>query len=800
MKNVQIPFKLLMGDGKLSFDIQHVISEYLEAPHAIPEEVAALRMEIVQERVKALGFELTNEPSYRLKRFAIENGTDGPNLHLFLQRSYYFDFVSTNLSLDRQLLQNGDTIRSKYVKDIADVENSPLANSMSVMIVLVSKPSGMTLIPRRSDHVAFDQGALQASGGGAMRLAVDRDSDHTSLRPSPFVTAQREISEELGFRLPLEAVRFLGIGVDTRTGEPELLGIAETMLTVEQLNETYKQALEGSEEFEDLSFVPFNVVDMTKMLAEDKWCPGDWVCCWLALVNTFGQEAVGQQLQWETAHGVKLPLPKGFVPQKVEVDEKDFKARLKEWRKNLPLPVRRAYGKVVRMRSRHWVWDHPEFLKWYEQLLETQWWSREQLEALQVERMQNLITHSYEHVPYYRRIMDERNLKPADFKTLDDLLKLPVLRKEDVRNNVRELVATNVPADQLYFMMTGGTTGMPLGFYHQREVTVPHEEAFMYRQWSWVGYKFGDPLVYMRRSTPMKHLDKHGNLAWWDYIADENSLVLSLFHLSEETFADYVDMLRSFKPKYIQGFPSVLEMVARYMLEHKITDIRPNAILCESENLYPAQREAIGQAFNCTVLAGYGQSERACDAVEAVPGEGYLVSMEYGILELTDEEGNPVGAGKSGFITGTGLDTHCMPFIRYQLDDVARFSDHPSTSGHHAPMIEDIVGRWQNEVVLTADNHLVSVTSLNVHANTFQNVAQYQFMQEKQGELVLRIVRLQGYSEVDTQRILDIFNLKFRGQMNVKVVFVDEIARTSRGKHRVLEQKLNLRERANQEI
>ena len=115
-------------------------------------------------------------------------------------------------------------------------------------------------------------------------------------------------------------------------------------------------------------------------------------------------------------------------------------------------------------------------------------------------------------------------------------------------------------------------------------------------------------------------------------------------------------------------------------------------------------------------------------------------------------------------------------------------------------MIEDIVGRWQNEVVLTADNHLVSVTSLNVHANTFQNVAQYQFLQEKQGELVLRIVRLQGYSEVDTQRILDIFNLKFRGQMNVKVVFVDEIARTSRGKHRVLEQKLNLRERANQEI
>jgi phenylacetate-CoA ligase len=169
--------------------------------------------------------------------------------------------------------------------------------------------------------------------------------------------------------------------------------------------------------------------------------------------------------------------------------------------------------------------------------------------------------------------------------------------------------------------------------------------------------------------------------------------------------------------------------------------------------------------------------------------------MEYGILEITDEEGRRVPEGKSGFITGTGLDTHCMPFIRYQTDDVGRVADHECSCGRHMPLLVDIVGRWQHEVVITADNRLVPVTSLNVHANTFQNVAQYQFFQERPGELVLRLVKLQGYSEADTRRILQVFDAKFRGQMNVRVVFVPEIARTQRSKHRMLEQKIDLKER-----
>ena len=67
----------------------------------------------------------------------------------------------------------------------------------------------------------------------------------------------------------------------------------------------------------------------------------------------------------------------------------------------------------------------------FEALLESwrqsQWWPREQLVERQNEQLRSLVAHAYETVPYYHRLMTERKLSPADFKTVEDLPKLPTL-------------------------------------------------------------------------------------------------------------------------------------------------------------------------------------------------------------------------------------------------------------------------------------------------------------------------------------------------------------------------------------
>jgi phenylacetate-CoA ligase len=166
------------------------------------------------------------------------------------------------------------------------------------------------------------------------------------------------------------------------------------------------------------------------------------------------------------------------------------------------------------------------------------------------------------------------------------------------------------------------------------------------------------------------------------------------------------------------------------------------------------------------------------------------VSLEYGVLELTDEDGTPVPFGEVGYVTGTGLDTYCMPFIRYQTDDVARFAQAACSCGRALPLIIDLVGRWQQEVVVTRDERYIPVTTLNTHTDAFNQVEQYQFYQDTPGELTIKVVPLPDYAEADTSRIQEALLTKLHGEMEIQIVFVSQIPRTRRSKHRWLIQKL----------
>jgi len=84
-----------------------------------------------------------------------------------------------------------------------------------------------------------------------------------------------------------------------------------------------------------------------------------------------------------------------------------------------------------------------KFAKFYNFIEKSQWWSKEKLEEFQNEKLKIIIKHAYKNVPYYKKIFDERKLKPSDIQTKEDLKKLPILTKDDVKKNFHELTAKN---------------------------------------------------------------------------------------------------------------------------------------------------------------------------------------------------------------------------------------------------------------------------------------------------------------------------------------------------------------------
>jgi len=437
------------------------------------------------------------------------------------------------------------------------------------------------------------------------------------------------------------------------------------------------------------------------------------------------------------------------------------------------------------------TWRDAEFRRMYKWLLQTQWWPRDKLQELQLTQLKNLLVHAYETVPYYRRLFRKQGITPESIVTLQDLQKLPFTTRKDVQQNLEDFLSQNMALEQLQAVVTGGTTGIPLMIYHERTAHA-HEEAFRLRHWTWAGYRPGDRLLILRDDF-LGREDTRGRLVKWDFSTSRNALVLSTFHLNEQVFPHYISLLHEFQPKFISAFPSALGILASSMIRYKIDGIRPNAIFCQSETIYPWQRELIESQFECKIFAGYGNSERAMDAVECERHEGYHVCMEYGILEIVDEMGNPVEEeGQDGTVVGTGFDTYCMPMIRYKTDDIATYTQKRCSCGRDLPLIQNIVGRLQ-EVVVTSDNERIPLGVLQIRSSGYRNVEQFQFLQEKRGRLILRIVPAPLFSEIDANLILDELKSQFHNRMKVQLVRVSHIPKTKRGKHRFLVQKLALK-------
>ena len=114
-------------------------------------------------------------------------------------------------------------------------------------------------------------------------------------------------------------------------------------------------------------------------------------------------------------------------------------------------------------------------------LKKTEFSSLPELKLLQNHKLQKLIVDAYENVPFYRKVMKERNLTPSDIKSTEDLKLLPILTKMDIKRNLHDLVNKRYNRRNLICLKTSGTTGTPMKFFfsdHDISVRSAHIELW----------------------------------------------------------------------------------------------------------------------------------------------------------------------------------------------------------------------------------------------------------------------------------------------------------------------------------
>jgi phenylacetate-CoA ligase len=256
---------------------------------------------------------------------------------------------------------------------------------------------------------------------------------------------------------------------------------------------------------------------------------------------------------------------------------------------------------------------------------------------------------------------------------------------------------------------------------------------------------------------------------------------MSSYHLSPEYLSYYVQALRDFRGDYLEGYPSSVYAIAQYILENKLAPVSFKACFATAETLYDHQRQAIYEAFGCKTFNQYGCGEMAVFAAECEQG-GMHLSPEIGIVEVVDDNNNPVAPGQTGHLICTSLINRVQPFIRYRIGDIGSLKTGSCPCGRPLPLLGQIEGRV-DDVLVTPDGRRIG--RLDPVFKGTRGILEAQVVQDDLNTFRVRIVPSANYKDSDGQNILN--NLAQRlGKVIIHIELVPYIERTSAGKFKAV--------------
>lgn len=420
-------------------------------------------------------------------------------------------------------------------------------------------------------------------------------------------------------------------------------------------------------------------------------------------------------------------------------------------------------------------------------------WTEQEIRDWQFRQVKDLVEYAYRKTRYYRELLDRHKLPPEKITTWDHFREIPFLTKKALQERMEDIRSVDIPENRTYYVTTGGSTGVPVGF-HLEKSSDPAHWAHEWFHWARTGHTYGDRVAILRGFVL-----KENEIAGHGHPVERDALLLSVYHLTPERFDEYLDRLRRCNPTMIRGYPSALDILANHILTvgKAPREMFPalRRISTSSETLYPSQRERIEKAFGVTVFDKYGNCERTGIIGMGPAGKLYHDFVTYAYTETVDEAGQVVhGPGRIGEIVGTAFLSRAMPFIRYKTDDFLEWSDEPAEFHPRCrwPTVRRVLGRKQ-EMLVSKHGNLISMTAINFHSDVFDNVHRFRFLQETPGRTILRVVRKSEYDPArDDARILHAVREKIGPQVDVSLEYVQDIPLSRSGKSSFLEQKLDL--------
>ena len=428
------------------------------------------------------------------------------------------------------------------------------------------------------------------------------------------------------------------------------------------------------------------------------------------------------------------------------------------------------YEGVIKRRNTH------VYLAEYEQ---SQWLPPAELEALRLGKINRLLAHCWENVPFLSKHWRVHGLDPRPLDRVDEIARYPTIDKRLIADNFDDMRARNFRGRSLA-KTTGGSTGDPLKFEYSDE-SYARRTAVMWRGYRWANADLGRRTAYIWGvGAPGPGLR---GLKYRLYHAAFNRLFLDSFLLSDAIVSEYVANLDKFRPRIVVGYVAPLVLVAKWILEHGARVHQPLALISGAEPLTAPDREVIERAFGAPVFNTYGCREFMLLGAECSEHNGLHVSADHLIVETVDGRGHPVH-GQSGAVCVTDLHNYAMPFVRYLNGDQATFSTAGCACGRSLPLFSSVDGRLLDVIVTPDGGHVPGEFFVYVMLG-FPDVRRYQVVQDARNELEMRIVASVPLTQSERERMTAKIVDRMGSGVRVQIAEMDDIPLTPSGKRRV---------------
>ena len=401
--------------------------------------------------------------------------------------------------------------------------------------------------------------------------------------------------------------------------------------------------------------------------------------------------------------------------------------------------------------------------------------------------LRRVVRHAYDSVPFYRRKYDEVGVKPEDIKTVEDLSKLPIISKSEIRQS-NDVISSDYSVDSLRVLSTSGSTGQPLHVYISREEDGFRKAKHLRANYS-CGHKFSNR--WLTVTSPSHFSEVSGIQRRLRFYSPK---FVSVFWDADKQLS----VIDKFKPEILDGYSSSLSLLAREVRKKGVSGINPRIIFGGAELIDDVSRNVIEDVFEAPFYDQYATIEFERMAWQCPERQGYHIDADSLIMQGVDAGDDEVAAGESGEIVCTSLFNFAMPLIRYRVGDVGVFSGEDCPCGRTLPLLKRIEGRCDSLLVLP-DGRVLSPRAITVAMGSFRlnkYIEQFRIVQETKDSIEITL-KLEGSSMdkgVMEKEIVAHFKSMLGledGSVAFRVVFVDDMPLSKNGKLKIIESKLD---------